>query len=39
LLHIETGVSHNVTAADRAKLQLTVLMIDSPGPSHIPLES
>ena len=36
LLHIEPGVRHNVEAAERARLQLTVLMIDSPGPSHIP---
>lgn len=39
LLHIEPGVPHGVAAVERAKLQLTVLMIDSPGPSHIPLES
>lgn len=38
LLHIEPTVPHNVEAAERAKLQLTVLLIDSPGPSHIPLE-
>ena len=38
LLHIEPAVPHSVAAAERAKLQLTVLMIDSPGPSHIPLE-
>jgi quercetin dioxygenase-like cupin family protein len=38
LLHIEPTVPHSVEAAERAKLQLTVLMIDSPGPSHIPLE-
>jgi quercetin dioxygenase-like cupin family protein len=38
LLHIEPGVEHSVEAVDRARLQLTVLMIDSPGPSHIPLE-
>jgi quercetin dioxygenase-like cupin family protein len=38
LLHIEPHVPHSVEAAERAKLQLTVLMIDSPGPSHIPLE-
>lgn len=38
LLHIEPGTRHSVTAAERAKLQLTVLMIDSPGPSHIPLD-
>jgi quercetin dioxygenase-like cupin family protein len=37
LLHIEPAVPHSVEAAERAKLQLTVLMIDSPGPSHIPL--
>jgi hypothetical protein len=34
---IEATVPHSVEAAERAKLQLTVLMIDSPGPSHIPL--
>lgn len=38
LLHIEPGVAHSVEAADRARLQLTVLPIDSPGPSHVPLE-
>jgi quercetin dioxygenase-like cupin family protein len=38
LLHIEPGVPHSVEAAERARLQLTVLMIDSPRPSHIPLE-
>jgi quercetin dioxygenase-like cupin family protein len=38
LLHIEPNVPHSVEAAERAKLQLTVLMIDSPGPSHIPLD-
>lgn len=38
LLHIEPRVSHSVSADERAKLQLTVLMIDSPGPSHIPLD-
>lgn len=38
LLHIEPTVPHNVEAAERARLQLTVLLIDSPGPSHIPLE-
>lgn len=37
LLHIEPQVPHSVTAADRARLQLTVLMIDSPGPSRVPL--
>jgi quercetin dioxygenase-like cupin family protein len=37
LLHIEPTVPHSVEAVGRAKLQLTVLMIDSPGPSHIPL--
>ena len=37
LLHIEPHVPHSVTAADQAKLQLTVLMIDSPGPSKVPL--
>jgi quercetin dioxygenase-like cupin family protein len=39
LLHLEPHVPHSVTAVERAKLQLTILMIDSPGPSHIPLES
>jgi quercetin dioxygenase-like cupin family protein len=38
LLHLEPHVPHSVVAAERARLQLTVLMIDSPGPSHIPLE-
>ncbi len=37
LLHIEPGVEHNVSAFEPAKLQLTVLMIDSPGPSTLPL--
>ena len=37
LLHIEPHVPHSVTAAEQAKLQLTVLMIDSPGPSKVPL--
>ena len=37
LLHIEPHVAHSVTAAEPAHLQLTVLMIDSPGDSHIPL--
>ena len=37
LLHIEPGVRHNVTASEPARLQLTVLMIDSPGPSTVPL--
>ena len=37
LLHIEPHVSHSVTAAEQARLQLTVLMIDSPGPSKVPL--
>lgn len=39
LLHIEPGVPHSVEAAERAKLQLMVLMIDSPGPSKIPMEN
>ena len=39
LLHIEPGVPHSVEAAERARLQLTILMIDSPGPSHIPAPS
>ena len=38
LLHLEPHVPHSVEAVERARLQLTVLMIDSPGPSHIPLE-
>ena len=38
LLHIEPNTPHSVDAAEPARLQLTVLMIDSPGPSHIPLE-
>ena len=37
LLHIEPHVAHNVVAEDNARLQLTVLMIDSPGPSKVPL--
>jgi quercetin dioxygenase-like cupin family protein len=37
LLHIEPHVAHSVTAAEPAHLQLTVLMIDSPGDSKIPL--
>ena len=37
LLHIEPDVPHSVTAEDNARLQLTVLMIDSPGPSGVPL--
>jgi quercetin dioxygenase-like cupin family protein len=37
LLHIEPHVAHSVTAEDNARLQLTVLMIDSPGPSGVPL--
>lgn len=37
LLHIEPHVAHSVTAEDNARLQLTVLMIDSPGPSKVPL--
>ena len=36
LLHIEAEVPHSVEATERAKLQLIVLMIDSPGPSQIP---
>ena len=38
LLHIEQGVPHSVEATEPAKLQLMVLMIDSPGPSKIPME-
>jgi quercetin dioxygenase-like cupin family protein len=38
LLHIEPGVPHSVEAAERAKLQLMVLMIDIPGPTKIPME-
>ncbi len=37
LLHIEPHVAHSVTAAEKARLQLIVLMIDSPGPSKVPL--
>ncbi len=37
LLHIEPHVAHNVVAENDARLQLTVLMIDSPGPSKVPL--
>jgi quercetin dioxygenase-like cupin family protein len=37
LLHIEPQVPHSVTAAEQARMQLTVLMIDSPGPSKVPL--
>ena len=37
LLHIEPFVPHSVTAVGQGKLQLTVLMIDSPGPSKVPL--
>lgn len=37
LLHIEPHVAHSVTAEENARLQLTVLMIDSPGPSGVPL--
>ncbi len=37
LLHIEPRVTHAVVATEPAKLQLTVLMIDSPGPSTVPL--
>jgi len=37
LLHIEPHVAHSVTVIDRARLQLTVLMIDSPGPSKVSL--
>jgi len=37
LLHIEPHVPHSVTAEENARLQLTVLMIDSPGPSGVPL--
>ncbi len=39
LLHIEERVPHSVTAVDRARLQLMILMIDSPGPSKIPMEN
>lgn len=38
LLHIEQGVTHSVEATEPAKLQLMILMIDSPGPSRIPME-
>jgi quercetin dioxygenase-like cupin family protein len=37
LLHIEPSVAHSVTAVERSRLQLTVLMIDSPGDSKVPL--
>jgi quercetin dioxygenase-like cupin family protein len=37
LLHIEPQVAHSVTALERSRLQLIVLMIDSPGPSTVPL--
>ena len=37
LLHIEPHVQHSVTAAEHARLQLTVLMIDSLGPTRVPL--
>lgn len=37
ILHIEPHVPHSVHAAEQARLQLTVLLIDSPGPTHIPL--
>ena len=37
LLHIEPRVAHSVTADGPSRLQLTVLMIDSPGPSKVPL--
>ena len=37
LLHIEPHVAHSVAAESDARLQLTVLMIDSPGPSKVPL--
>ncbi|MEJ7839334.1 MAG: cupin domain-containing protein [Thermomicrobiales bacterium] len=37
LLHIEPKVPHSVSAVERARLQLTVLMIDSPGESKVPL--
>lgn len=37
ILHIEPHVPHSVHAADQARVQLTVLLIDSPGPTHIPL--
>ena len=37
LLHIEPKVPHSVQAAERARLQLSVLMIDSPGESQVPL--
>ncbi len=37
LVHIEADVPHSVRAAVEARLQLTVLMIDSPGPSKVPL--
>ncbi len=35
LLHIESTIRHSVSAAAPASLLLTVLLIDSPGESHI----
>lgn len=37
ILHIEPHVAHSVSAVEEARLQLVVLMIDSPGPSKVPL--
>jgi quercetin dioxygenase-like cupin family protein len=37
LLHLERHVPHSIHAAAEARVQLTVLLIDSPGPTHIPL--
>lgn len=36
LLHIERGVPHSIEASERARVQLTILLVDSPGPSRIP---
>jgi quercetin dioxygenase-like cupin family protein len=37
LFHIEPHVPHSVSTQEQSRLQLTVLMIDSPGPSKVPL--
>jgi quercetin dioxygenase-like cupin family protein len=37
LFHIEPHVPHSVSTQEQARLQLTVLLIDSPGPSKVPL--
>jgi quercetin dioxygenase-like cupin family protein len=36
-LHIEPQAAHSIMASERARLQLTVPMIDSPGESQVPL--